>query len=173
MRAFPAARLRVTADVSPPPAREHAGMARTYRLTPARRAVNVLVRGLLRIGIAPRGMVLLTVVGRRSGAPRTTPVSLVESDAGQRWLVAPYGAVGWVLNARAAGKVRLGRGRRSENLDIDEVGPEEAAGVLRTYLRDVRVVRPFFDVASDSPDDAFAAEAPRHPVFRLRQSSTP
>lgn len=148
-------------------------MARTYRLTPARRAVNVLVRGLLRTGLGPRGMVLLTVAGRRTGAPRTTPVTLVEGDEGQRWLVAPYGAVGWVLNVRAAGKVRLQRGRRSEDLDVEEVGPEEAAGVLRSYLRDVRVVRPFFDVAPDSSAHALAAEAPRYPVFRLRSSSTP
>jgi deazaflavin-dependent oxidoreductase (nitroreductase family) len=148
-------------------------MARTYRLTPARRAVNVLVRELLRIGLAPRGMLLLTVAGRRTGKPRTTPVTLVEGDEGRRWLVAPYGAVGWVLNARAAGKVRLTRGRRSEDVEIDEVAAEEAAGVLRTYLRDVRVVRPYFDVAPDSPLEAFAAEAPRHPVFRLRSASTP
>jgi len=28
-----------------------------------------------------------------------------------------------------------------------------------------RVVGPYFDVTPDSPDAAFAAEAPRHPVF--------
>jgi deazaflavin-dependent oxidoreductase (nitroreductase family) len=118
-------------------------------------------------------MRLLTVAGRRTGKPRTTPVTLVDGDEGRRWLVAPYGAVGWVLNARAAGNVRLTRGRRSEVVEIDEVAAEEAAGVLRTYLRHVRVVRPFFDVAPDSPLEAFTAEAPRHPVFRLRSSSTP
>ena len=116
-------------------------------------------------------MYLLTVVGRRSGTPHTTPVTLVEGDDGRRWLVAPYGAVGWVLNARAAGKVKLQRGRRSEDLEIDEVGADEAADVLRTYLRAGRVVRPFFDVTPDSPLDEFAAEASRHPVFRLRAAS--
>jgi hypothetical protein len=29
------------------------------------------------------------------------------------------------------------------------------------------VVRPFFDVSPDSPLEAFGAEAPRHPVFRI------
>jgi hypothetical protein len=29
-------------------------------------------------------------------------------------------------------------------------------------------VAPFFDVMRDSPLEAFAAEADRHPVFRLR-----
>jgi hypothetical protein len=73
-----------------------------------------------------------------------------------------------VLNVRAAGQVRLTRGGRSESLATDEVGSDEAADVLQTYLRTVRVVRPFFDVEPDSPRDAFVAEAPRHPVFRLR-----
>jgi hypothetical protein len=30
------------------------------------------------------------------------------------------------------------------------------------------VTRPFFDVTRDSPDAEWVAEAPRHPVFRLR-----
>ena len=141
-------------------------MAHRYHLSAQRRFVNAILRTLLRAGIAPPGMYLLTVTGRRSGAPRTTPVTLVESG-GVRWLVAPYGAVGWVLNVRAAGHVRLRRGRRSESLVTDEVGSDEAAGVLQTYLRTVRVVRPFFDVEPDSPRKAFVAEADRHPVFRL------
>ena len=57
---------------------------------------------------------LLTVPGRRSGRPRSTPVTLVEED-GQRWLVAS-GPAGWVTNARAAGQVELSRGRRSERV---------------------------------------------------------
>jgi hypothetical protein len=63
-------------------------MARTYRLTPLRRFANVLMRQLIRLGLAPRTTVLLTVPGRRTGTPRSTPVTLVEED-GQRWLVAP------------------------------------------------------------------------------------
>ena len=39
--------------------------------------------------------------------------------------------------------------------------------MLRDYLRKVRVVRPYFDVTPESPLEAFAAEASRHPVFRL------
>jgi deazaflavin-dependent oxidoreductase (nitroreductase family) len=146
-------------------------MAHPYHLSGPRRLVNGILRALLRVGIAPPGMYLLTVTGRRSGTPRTTPVTLVETD-GVRWLVAPYGAVGWVLNVRAAGQVGLRRGRRSESLSTEEVGSDEAADVLQTYLRTVRVVRPFFDVAPTSPREAFVAEAPRHPVFRLRAITT-
>ena len=50
---------------------------------------------------------------------------------------------------------------------IDEVGAEQAAPVLQHYLKAVAVVRPFFDVTTRSPVAEFAAEAPRHPVFRL------
>ena len=76
-------------------------MAKTYRLTPTRRLVNVLMRGLLRLGLAPKQTYLVTVRGRRTGTPRSTPVTLVEED-GQRCLVARYVAVSWVRNARSS-----------------------------------------------------------------------
>jgi deazaflavin-dependent oxidoreductase (nitroreductase family) len=110
-------------------------------------------------------MYLLSVSGRRSGRTYTTPVILVEN--GERFLVAPYGEVGWVRNARAAGRVTLSRGRHRETVGLRQVGPEESAPVLRTYLRRVSVVRPFFDVSPDSPLEAFAAEAAKHPVFLI------
>jgi deazaflavin-dependent oxidoreductase (nitroreductase family) len=142
-------------------------MSESYQLTVPRRCLNTLMRALLRVGLAPAGTYLLTVRGRRTGAAHSTPVTLVEREDG-RWLVAPYGAVGWVRNARAAGQVRISRGRRSEDLRIDEIGGDEAAGVLQTYVRKVRIVRPYFDAAPDSPLTQFAAEISRHPVFRLR-----
>jgi hypothetical protein len=92
-------------------------------------------------------------------------VILVED--GERWLVAPYGEVSWVLNARAAGQATLSRGRHREEIKVSEVGPKESAPVLREYLRQVSVVRPFFDVTPDSPLEPFVAEAGRHPVFRI------
>jgi hypothetical protein len=52
-------------------------------------------------------------------------------------------------------------------LRIEEVGPTDAAPVLRRYLKKVPIVRPFFDVTPDSPPEAFEGEASRHPVFRL------
>ena len=70
-------------------------------------------------------------------------------------------------NARAAGEVILTRGHHSETISVVELGPAESAPVLKTYLKHVPVVRPFFDVTAQSPLDAFAAEASRHPVFRL------
>jgi deazaflavin-dependent oxidoreductase (nitroreductase family) len=145
-------------------------VAASYRLSPVRRAVNALVRGLLGLGLGPPRTYLLTVPGRRSGRLRSTPVTLVEGD-GQRWLVAPYGTVDWVRNARTAGRVTLSRGRRSETVLVSELDSRESAPVLRQYAREVPITRPFFDAAPDGALEAFAAEAARHPVFRIMSGS--
>jgi deazaflavin-dependent oxidoreductase (nitroreductase family) len=141
-------------------------MAAPYRLSFWRRVLNQVVRALLRVGLGPRQTYLLTVRGRRSGRLYSTPVTLVE-EGDQRWLVAPYGEVGWVRNARAVGEVTLSRGRHSETAAIVELGPTESAPVLKRYMTDVPITRPFFEVQPDASLEAFEAEAPRHPVFRL------
>ena len=146
-------------------------MATRYRLTPSRRAANRLVRILLKLGLMPGPTYLLTVPGRRTGRPLSTPVTLVEEGA-SRWLVAPYGDVAWVRSARAAGRVTLGRGKRSETLSIRELSPAEAAPVLQRYITRVPITRPYFDANPDSPLAAFIAEAPRHPVFHLGSGLT-
>ena len=137
-----------------------------YRLSPIRRAINALVRPLARLGLAGRRTHLLTVPGRVTGRLYTTPVSLAWLD-GDRFLVAPYGERNWVKNARAAGWVELRRGSRRERLGVEEAKPEQAIGVLRDYYRWAWVTRQFFEVTLDSPDEAWLAEAPSHPVFRL------
>src|SRR5713101_9190639 len=95
----------------------------SYRLGLGRRAANALVSILLRLGLGPARTYLLTVAGRQSGAPRTTPVTLVE-EGGRRWLVAPYGEVAWVRNLRAAGKASLARGARTEAIVVREINAE-------------------------------------------------
>lgn len=143
-----------------------AGKPRPYRKSLWRRALNMLVRPLARAGVTGPRTHLLTVPGRVSGKPWSTPVSIVR-DGDERWLVAPYGARNWVRNARAAGWVELRRGRRRERLRVEELGPESAVPVLREYYRLGRVTRPFFSVNLDSPHAAWVAEAACHPVFRL------
>ena len=140
-------------------------MAKTYALGASRRLVNAGISALARLGLAGRHTYILMVKGRKTGRVYSTPVTLIED--GERWLVAPYGEVGWVRNARAAGEVEITRSRRSETMNIEEVAPEQAAPVLKQYLNSVSVVRPFFDVTPESPLDEFVTEAPRHPVFRL------
>lgn len=141
-------------------------VAQTYRMTLGRRLADAFVRAMLAVGVPIRDTYMLTVRGRRTGRPHSTPVRLVEEN-GNRWLVAPYGPVNWVRNARAAGQVTLSRGRKLETVAIEELGPTESAPVLKRYLEEVPIVRPFFDVTPDSSLEAFAAEAPRHPVFRI------
>ncbi len=110
------------------------------------------------------------VTGRTSGLARSTPVSLV-LEGGKRWVVAPYGEVAWVHNARAAGRVTLTRGKQSEVVSITELGPAVSAPVLKTYITNVAITRPYFDVRPDSPLAEFAAEVPRHPVFLIGPTS--
>ena len=93
-------------------------------------------------------------------------MSIVEED-GERWLVAPYGDRSWVLNARAAGRVGLRRGRRRERLSVEELSSADAVPVLRRYYELGTFTRPFFGVSLDSSDEDWLAEAPLHPVFRL------
>jgi deazaflavin-dependent oxidoreductase (nitroreductase family) len=135
-----------------------------------RRAVNVLVSGLVRAGLGGRSTYLLTTLGRKSGLERTTPVTILEID-GQRWLVSPYGQVGWVHNARAHPEVTLRSGRGRSRMLAQEVDAGTAGPVLRHYVRRVRVTAPFFDAKPTDEVALFTAEAGRHPVFRLSDST--
>ena len=145
-------------------------MPRIYRLTIPRRLVNAVVTPLVQLGIGPRHTYLLGVPGRRTGQMYRTPVTLVETPTG-RWLVAPYGERNWVKNARASGWVELSRGRSRSRVHVAEVPPGERGPILRSYLSRVPVTRDFFDARPGDPVEAFAAEAARHPVFRLKGGS--
>lgn len=144
-------------------------MAKTYQLTTGTRVANAVLGTMLRAGLGPKPMRLLSTTGRKTGRVRTTPVVPVE-HGGRRWLVSPFGEVGWVRNARASGHAWLRRGRSSEEVAVSEVEPTQAIPVLRRYLSAKptgQYVRSYFDVRPDSADAAFAAEAPRHPVFEI------
>lgn len=146
--------------------RKAATLARQYELNRIRRLANWLLTRLLRLGFPTGNTYLLTVTGRRTGREYTTPVTLAERD-GKRYLVAPYGEVSWVRNARAAGEVRISRGRRYEVLPITELEPVQAAPILKQYATDVPVVRPYLEPAIEDPVERFVDEAKTHPVFRL------
>jgi deazaflavin-dependent oxidoreductase (nitroreductase family) len=142
-------------------------MAAKFRRTWLRQFGDMLVAPLARLGLAGRRTHVLTVVGRKSGRRYSTPVQLVFED-GERWLVAPYGERSWVRNARAAGEVELTRALRTERVRVEEVDAETAAPILREYLRKTPMTKPYFDASAESPLAEFAAEASRHPVFRVR-----
>lgn len=141
-------------------------MAQTYHLGPARKALNVAVSGLLKVGIGAASSYLLTTTGRRSGLPRTNPVVLVE-EGSQRWLVSPYGDVAWVHNVRAFPHIVLRRGRSTVNAQVEEVQAAVAGPVLKRYLSHNGVTAPFFDTKADGAAADFVAEAGHHPVFRI------
>jgi deazaflavin-dependent oxidoreductase (nitroreductase family) len=138
---------------------------RYYRLALPRRLVNLLVRPLIRFGIVLRHTYLLTVPGRKTGRRYSTPVTLVEN--GGRWLVAPYGERSWVKNARAAGRVELSRAGRTERVRVTSAGAAEAGPVLKRYVESNPSTRRFFSAPPSASVAEFAAEADRHPVFRV------
>ena len=84
-----------------------------------------------------------------------------------KWLVAPYGPVSWVLNARAAGRVTLRRGRHTGVYAIREIPAAEAGPVLKEYVAIAGATRSYFKAGRDSPVADFVAEAGVHPVFEL------
>jgi deazaflavin-dependent oxidoreductase (nitroreductase family) len=134
----------------------------------AQRVADTVMGSLLRHGRGPGFMRLLTVTGRITGQPRTTPVVPVRRD-GAVWVVSAFGEVAWVRNTRAAGRLDLHRGAERATYVARELSASEAVPVLRAYLSmpSARFVRHDFDITPDSPDDATAAEAARHPVFAL------
>jgi deazaflavin-dependent oxidoreductase (nitroreductase family) len=143
-------------------------MVKTYQVTSTTRFVNKIMQTLVRWGIGPKQTCILTVPGRKSGKLYSTPVSLVNNGK-NRWLVAPYGEVSWVKNARVAGQITLTRGKKSETVAITEVSSEEGAPVLKQYINLESITRPYFNVEPDASLAAFVAEAAHHPVFQVKR----
>ena len=106
---------------------------------------NYVAKPLLAAGVPMGPDVLLTIRGRKSGLPRTTPVTIAE-NAGRRGLISPFGEVNWVRNLRAAGRATISVGRQKEEVTAVELGPTEAAEFIRDVLgphaRRTRLDRP-------------------------------
>lgn len=145
-------------------------MAKSSKVPRFVRVANLLATTLLRAGVRLVGFgcptYLLTVRGRKSGVPRTTPVSIVE-QGGRRYLFAPYGAVDWVRNLRAAGTATLTRGRRAEEIRATALPRDEAARVLKAFILTGNPMGRFFGVTRVSSDEEFERAAAGHPVFLL------
>src|SRR5262249_26636610 len=94
---------------------------------------NPVARFLLaiRVPLGPNG--LITVRGRTSGRPRTTPVAIIEL-AGRRWVWAPWGDVQWVRNLRAAGRATVTVRRRTDDVRATELDPAERVAFFRDVL---------------------------------------
>jgi deazaflavin-dependent oxidoreductase (nitroreductase family) len=139
--------------------------ARQFRPGRARRVGDAVIGVFVRLGLVP-STYLLTTTGRKTGRPLTHPATIVEHD-GKRWLVAPYGPVSWVRNARANGRVIVRRRLDRREYTVREVPAQEAGPVLKEYVRVATATRPYFQASKNAQVEEFIAEADRHPVFEL------
>jgi deazaflavin-dependent oxidoreductase (nitroreductase family) len=131
---------------------------------------NPIARRLLAVGMPMGPNALVTIRGRTSGEPRTTPLAVIEVD-GRRWIWSPWGDVHWVRNLRSAGRATVTVGRASSDVRAIELDPAER---IRFY-RDVfgpfahrmrfgaRFVRMLDGVDVDDP----VGVARDHPAFEL------
>jgi deazaflavin-dependent oxidoreductase (nitroreductase family) len=114
-------------------------------------AVTWIIKGLLRAGIPMGPMILLTVRGRKSGEPRTTPVDLFERG-GRSFLVSTHRqeSSNWVRNLRTAGEGVLTRGWSRRAITVVELSPDVAGQVLKEVL-DLAWHRRWADSSFDAP----------------------
>jgi deazaflavin-dependent oxidoreductase (nitroreductase family) len=146
-------------------------MAKKFKYTFVFKAGNVFTSSLLALGISFNGSTLITVPGRKTGQPRSTPITMVEVD-GQRYVQSPFGNVDWVRNLRAAQKATLSWGRRHEMVTVTELSPEQAAPVIKSMLAHApKMIRDYFDVSAESSLEAIAMDAPNHAVFAVHPIS--
>lgn len=134
------------------------------------KVANPVIVALQRRGLAVGAMHVLTVPGRRSGEPRTTPVSPLTVD-GRRYIVAGLEGADWVKNVRASGWAILARGRQEQRVGLVELPVGERVALLRAFPREVphgvQFFRQLHGVSGDP--QGFAALAPRCPVFRVEE----
>jgi deazaflavin-dependent oxidoreductase (nitroreductase family) len=138
-------------------------------MTGGLRAVSTIITTLVRLGLPVGPSALLSVQGRKSGKTYTIPIALVENND-TRWLVAAFGEVNWVRNLRIAGQAQLTRRRTTETIGVVELGAQEAAPVLKQFLKEsqrVSFIKPYFHTTTQSSLADFEQEALYHPVFRI------
>jgi deazaflavin-dependent oxidoreductase (nitroreductase family) len=144
------------------------------RVRPPRwlKPVNKVFMVMLRLGVPVSRVespVVLTVPGRKTGKPRSTPVTPMDVD-GQRYVVNGYPGADWVHNVRAAGEVTLTQGRRTQRVRMVELAPEDARPVLRAFPAAVPTGADLMKrvglLAEGTPEEAEGL-AGRCPVFRI------
>jgi deazaflavin-dependent oxidoreductase (nitroreductase family) len=104
---------------------------------------------------------LLTVPGRVTGQPHTTPLGAPFEYHGARYLVSGRGQTQWVRNLRAArgGRLRV-HGRTEDFRAVEVLGPEHDAVVDAYRVKLGRSVKRYFERIPDVAD---------HPVFRIEE----
>ena len=131
--------------------------------------MNRFVRTLQKFGIPTGPAMILTVPGRKTGKPRSTPMTPFTYH-GDLYTVAGYPGADWAANARAAGVGTLTRGRRSRSIKIVELDREQSRPVLREFPVQVPVGVAFAKrsgLVRDGTPDEFEALAGQLTVFRF------
>ncbi|UJW34629.1 nitroreductase family deazaflavin-dependent oxidoreductase [Saccharothrix sp. AJ9571] len=133
------------------------------------RTINRVVKALQGSGLRLGDVHVLTVVGRKSGRPRSTPVTPYEVD-GERYLLGGYPGADWVRNARVAGEGTLAHGRRKRRVRLIEVPVADRGPMLRAFPEKVPngvdMMVKAGAVTEGSPEE-FEAKADRFAVFRV------
>jgi deazaflavin-dependent oxidoreductase (nitroreductase family) len=131
--------------------------------------MNKLMVAVQKLGLPTGPAMVLTVPGRRSGKPRSTPMTPFQVDGGL-YVVAGYPGADWAANARAAGTGTLSRGRRRRQVRIVELTAAQARPILRIFPVEVPVGVAFAKSSGmvvDGTPDEFEALAGRIAVFRF------
>jgi deazaflavin-dependent oxidoreductase (nitroreductase family) len=134
--------------------------------------LNKVFMTMLRLGLpisGKEGPIVLTVPGRKSGKPRSTPITPMSVD-GTRYVVAGFPGADWERNARAAETATLTQGRTSERVRMVELSQEEARPLLRQFPTLVPTGVSFMKrsgLVTDGTPDEFEALAGRCAVFRF------
>lgn len=131
--------------------------------------MNRVVKAMQRLGIRTGPAMILTVPGRKTGRPRSTPMTPF-TYRGDMYTVAGYPGADWAANARSAGVGTLSRGRKSQKIRIVELDAEESRPVLREFSAQVPVGVGFAKrsgLVRDGTPDEFEALAGRLAVFRF------
>jgi deazaflavin-dependent oxidoreductase (nitroreductase family) len=134
--------------------------------------MNKLFMAMMRLGLpisSKDGPVVLTVAGRKSGQPRSTPITPMYVD-GVRYVVAGFPGADWEKNARAADTATLAAGRNFETVRMVELSADEARPLLRRFPELVPTGVGFLKrsgLVTDGTPDEFEALAGRCAVFRF------
>lgn len=131
---------------------------------------NKVLMSMMRLGIAgEKGPMVLTVTGRKSGQPRSTPITPMFVD-GERYVVGGFPGADWVRNAQANPAATLTQGRRSERVRMVEMPLEDARPLLRQFPTLVPSGVSFMKksgLITDGAPEEFEALAGRCAVFRF------
>jgi deazaflavin-dependent oxidoreductase (nitroreductase family) len=136
--------------------------------------LNPLMKSFLHLGVPAGPMTLLTVRGRKTRKPHTTPVGLFKIGD-RRYIFDTFGNADWVRNLRASGEAKIGRGLHRKQVIAAPLRKEEASVVLREILAPYassRIKSSFlkmgYSLTKDSTMADYDREATKHSGFELR-----